>query len=184
MSFLNFSRGALRAPLKTTAIYEKNSSVRKAEVLNISETGLLLSRLRQADVGEELNLVIKLPQFPIFQNLSVKKIKDIIADSEISASILRVRGKIVRAYTVEGETEAGLQFDDLDLQTTQMISDYISLYSQNIIFILNLFEQIGDNEQCVEMIRLLSSCLGYNPGEKISVLRQKILHDYQNIESN
>lgn len=184
MSFLNYSRNALRAPLKTSVIFESDSNVRKGAGINISKTGMLVSRLRNADVGEEVNLMVKLPLYPKFQQLSVQRIQEIIQNNDYEADVVRLRAKVVRAFARDDGTEVGLEFfEGVTEENLSKIDDYVSLYTQNIMFIISLFEQIGDNEQCLEMIRLLSGFLGYDSGAKIAVLRQKVLHDYQNLES-
>lgn len=182
MSFLDFSRGALRAPLKTNVIYNREENVRKAAVRNISETGILLSKLRKVDVGETLHMMVHVPLYPVFQDLSLKQIHELMQDGSIDGKVIRVQGRVVRAYTMEGGTDAGLHFDSVDDQTRFVLKEYINLYSQNIMFIISLFEQIGDNEQIVQVIRNLTGLMGYDTKEKISVLRQKVLHDYQNLE--
>ena len=51
--------------------------------------------------------------------------------------------------------------------------------AKNIIFLLGLFQKSSQ----VEALRNVAKMLGYNDQEKLTLLRQKVLHGYQSLES-
>ena len=61
-----------------------------------------------------------------------------------------------------------------------MIGEYVANFAKNTIHLLTLFESHSQHQ--AELIRIISGLLGYRPDEKLSVLRQKVLHDYQSLE--
>lgn len=188
MSYQRLKRSHLRAPLKSTCLYEDDSHVFKGHCQNISEGGILLSELPHVPEVNKLPLMIDLPRFPNFQELALTKLMTLNAKS-FERDIIRANCKIVRTFEGKSDVEKifvahiGCQFVSRDDEATKKITAYVEIFAKNTIYLLGLFEQLTKNEQNIEVIRSVARCLGYQKDEKLSLLRQKVLHDYQSLES-
>ncbi len=183
-------RKYLRAPLRREVLFEDDGHIYKAFCSNISEGGMLLSLMPHLPQINALSLMIDLPAYPDFASLSTDRLCNLTIDM-MERKISRVRGRIVRSFEGQSEidvimsTNIGLEFVNLPSEDTQMLRTFISQYARNIIFVLNLFDSHrGNKEDQAKILRNLCRLLGYNQeSTKIALLRQKILHDYQSLES-
>jgi hypothetical protein len=188
MSEFKFKRKHLRSPLTTVALYQSDRYVFKAYCLNISEGGVLLENLPSVPEVNAIPLLLSLPQFPEFSSLSSERIHEIEVD-ELQAKVIRVKARTVRQF--EGlsavdqifVTRIGCEFVQVGEDATKAISDYVSTFAKNTIHLLNLFESHGNVDSKKDHIRYIAKLLGYNSTQKLSLLRQQVLHDYQSLES-
>ncbi|MCO4793186.1 MAG: PilZ domain-containing protein [Bacteriovoracaceae bacterium] len=182
-----FKRQHLRAPLFTEFLFEDDSHVLKARVNNISEGGVLLEALPHVPEINLMPLMLEIPEYPSFSNLGREKLLSVNLYG-IESKILRVRAKMVRTFEAKSAVDLifvpkiGCRFVTPSDEFTETIKNYVSTFSKNMIFLLNLFESSSSKTQ-IDIIRHVSSFLGYQSDEKISILRQKVLHDYQSLES-
>jgi hypothetical protein len=188
MTEVRFKRKHLRSPLPTAALYQSDRYVFKAHALNISEGGVLLENLPSIPEINAIPLLLSLPQFPELSSLSNERVLQIEVD-ELKARVIRVKARIVRQF--EGMsavdqifvTRIGCEFVKVDDQVVIDIKEYVSTFAKNTIFLLNLFESHGNDDSKKTIIRHVSKLLGYEHEQKLSLLRQKVLHDYQSLES-
>ena len=66
----NYQRRYLRAPLNEKVLLADGETVFRGEMNNVSEDGLLLSELPFFPERNELSLLLPVPHFPLFKNLS------------------------------------------------------------------------------------------------------------------
>ncbi len=181
-----FKRRHLRAPVYRWALYQDDEHVLKGRALNISEGGILLGELGHIPEINSLPMIIELPIFPEFNKMNFLNFD--FAPIVLESQIIRVRGKIVRSF--QGRTEVdmlfqniGCEFVRLSEQGREAIDQYVKRYTRNLIYILGLFETMGKSRNNPRIIRYLAALLGYNADVKLPVLRMKMMHDYQSLES-
>jgi len=181
-------RAYLRAPIKTELLYEDEGAVLTGRCKNISEGGILIGDLSHVPEINVIPLLIDLPLYPDFARLNIFKI-DFNSKMEIERKIVRLRCKIVRSFQGKSEVEQallpfiGCQFVEPSPESILVIREYVSLFARNIVFLLTLFEQSGRNQKQLPLLRYLAKTLGYDDKMQLAFLRQKILHDYQSLES-
>lgn len=178
-------RQYLRAPLKTFVLYDDDHFGFKAQAINISTGGILLENLPHVPEINALPVLIDIPSFPTFQTLGIDKIKK-LEGQQFSRRIIRARARIVRSFDGQSEVDKvfvqkiGCQFVSISDENINLIEEYVTNFAKNTIYLLTLFESHTQHQ--AEMVRIVSSFLGYKGDEKMSVLRQKVLHDYQSLE--
>jgi hypothetical protein len=188
MSLDRFKRTSLRSPLKAFILFENEGYVFKAQTLNISEGGVLLSDLPIVPEINAIPLMLSIPKFPELSSLSHDVIKNLKID-DLDKDIFRMKARLVRTF--EGKsavdkifvTQIGCEFVKPSETNIKLISNYVSTFAKNIIYLLNLFESMNKNPKNIELIRVVADLLGYDSNEKIAMLRLKVLHDYQSLES-
>ncbi len=188
MSKGRFQRTSLRSPLKTFVLYENEGFVFKAKTLNISEGGVLLCDFPIVPEINAIPLMLALPRFPELSSLPHDSIRKLSLD-DFERDIFRTKARMVRTF--EGQsavdkifvTHIGCEFVKPTDVNKALIANYVSTFAKNTIFLLNLFESMGKNPKNIETIRSAAKLLGYSPDEKIAMLRLKVLHDYQSLES-
>lgn len=181
-------RKHLRAPLRTEFLYNSDGYALKGRVINISEGGILLSELPQIPPINAIPIIVEMPEYPDFQKLGTERILKLRKEA-IGRRVVRMRAAIVRSF--EGKTEVekvfvtniGCKFVNPPVELINEIRDYVSLFARNTIYLLQLFESMGKSQTQRDVLRQISSFLGYDHTEKIAILRQKVLHDYQSLES-
>jgi hypothetical protein len=182
-----FKRRHLRAPLFTEFLYEDDGHVLKARINNISEGGVLLEALPHVPEINLMPLMLEVPSYPTFSNYGRERLLSVKKES-IDSEILRVRAKMVRSFEAQSAVDLifvpkiGCEFVTPSPEFSEVIKSYVSTFSKNMIFLLNLFESSSTKHQ-IDVIRHVADFLGYRRDEKISLLRQKVLHDYQSLES-
>lgn len=188
MTGKSFRRAHLRAPLNTGVLYVDGDYVYRCGVDNISEGGILLTEIPHIPEINAIPLMLCLPRFPEFSTCSHESL---IASSvkDFPMDIVRVRAKMVRQFDKKAELDAiftknvGCQFILPNETTKELIASYVRVMAKNTIFLLGLFEQKTKNEHNLKLIRKVSGLLGHREDEKLSLLRLKVLHDYQSLES-
>ena len=185
------NRKSLRAPLKSVILYETKGKVFRGIIHNISRDGILME-YDSIPENENFSAMIGLSCYPDFSKMNLEEIKGLgkkNAEMEFffDKQTIRLKIKPVRLFKrvllngVEKKL-AGCIFVEISNKDKMAINRYISLFARNMIFLLNLFE--GQNPQNnIEALKTLAFFLGHDKDQEVSLLRQKILHDYQSLES-
>ncbi len=187
MQQYKFERQHLRAPLKSTALYDSDGHLLKAKIVNISEGGLLLENLPHFPEQREFYALLELVSYPTFSRLSFERIFK-YQPIMFERNILRVKCGIVRSFQGLSSVDKlfinniGVRFIEVGGKEQALIADYVTVYKKNILYYLNLFEN-AHSDLRVRLIRKLASLLGYDAQVPLNILRSKILHEYQSLES-
>lgn len=179
----------LRAPLASHVLYEDGDYAFKAQTLNISEGGLLLTKLPHVPEISAIPLMIGLPMFPVLSTLPTQKVLELDFD-KLPRQMVRLKARMVRqmenmtAVEKVFVTLIGCEFVGNSEETINIIRHYVQCFAKNTIYLLTLFETRGNRggEQ-LQLLRHTSGLMGYDANMKVALLRQKILHDYQSLES-
>lgn len=181
-------RKFLRAPLKSVCLYVDGEHVFKARVLNISEGGILLSDLPHIPEINSLPLAIDLPQFPRLNALSLEQVKSLDKE-EFPRLIIKTKCRMVRTFEGLRPVDRifvnfiGCQFYDPSTEFKMAVFSYVETVAKNTVYLLSLFESLGKRNDQLELLRSVAHILGYDRNMKIPLLRAKVLHDYQSLES-
>jgi hypothetical protein len=180
-----FQRAFLRAPLKTFSLYQDDDYVLKARLINISEGGVLIENLPHIPEVPAIPLVLDLPHVPDLLSMPSNQILH-IKTSELDRDIIRIKARIARQFEAESEVDKlfvkkiGCEFVKADEDERDKIREYVARFTRNIVYLLNQFESSNKN---LSVLRKTAEILGYDGEERVSFLRQKVLHDYQSLES-
>lgn len=179
----------LRAPLLSPVLYEDGDYAFKAQTLNISEGGVLLTKLPHVPEINAIPLMLGLPMFPVFSTLPVQKVLELDFE-KLPREMVRLRARMVRQMENMTAVEKifvtliGCEFVGNSEETINVIRRYVECFAKNTIYLLTLFEsRAGRGGDQLQLLRHVSGLMGYDPNLKIALLRQKILHDYQSLES-
>lgn len=179
-----FRREYLRAPLKANVLYIDDDYVLKARTENISEGGILLENIPKIPVVPAIPLMMSIPHFPLLNRMTEERIMS-FGPNSFDSDIIRVKARVVRSFEGKSEVEAvfmthiGCEFVVMDEQTRSIIGQYVENFARNVVYLLGLFERHANPE----LIRHVAELLGYPIYQKINLLRMKVLHDYQSLES-
>jgi hypothetical protein len=181
-------RKYIRAPLRSHCLYVDGDYVFRARTNNISEGGILLSELPHIPEINAIPLMILLTDFPRFQSCSFDDIKKMNID-EFPQKTIKLRAKLVRSFEGESNVDQvfrkflGCEFITSTSQPMEAVKEYVETYTKNIVYLLSLFESMGNKTEQLEAIRNIAEFLGHDRRMKIPLLRAKVLHDYQSLES-
>lgn len=181
-------RKFLRAPLKSVCLYVDGEHVFKARVLNLSEGGILLSELPHIPEINSLPLAIDLIQIPRLQGLTIDQLK-ILNSEEFPRTILKTKARMVRSFENQSPVDKvfvnfiGCEFYNPTPEFKIAVFQYVETFARNTVYLLSLFESLGNRTEQLEMLRTVAHILGYDRRMKIPLLRAKVLHDYQSLES-
>jgi hypothetical protein len=188
MSRHHLKRASLRSPLYSEILYENEGDALKGRSLNISEGGILLENLPLVPEINLIPLMFSLVEYPDFYSLNKDKILG-LNFNDFDREIIRARARMVRkmdgmsAIDKIFVTQIGCEFVSLNTNTKKQIATYVATFAKNTIYLLGLFQNNSGKEEEVAVLRKVAGLLGYDKNEKISVLRAKVLHDYQSLES-
>ena len=183
-----FERKFLRAPLKSICLYVDGENVFKARTLNISQNGILLFELPHVPEITTIALAINLIKMPRLQTLVFDEVKALKED-QFDRTIIKLQAKMMRTFEGKSNVDKvfinyiGLEFCNHDNERSNIIADYIEVFTKNTIYLLSLFESLGNRIEQLELLRTVAFLLGYDRRMKIPLLRAKVLHDYQSLES-
>jgi hypothetical protein len=179
-------RKFLRAPLKSTALYVDGEHVFKSRILNISEGGLLLSELPHIPEINSLPIAINLILYPRFQGMSLDDVKQLSSD-DFTRKIIKTKVRLVRSFENQTNVDRvfinfiGCEFynpvEDFKLD----VFSYVETFAKNTVYLLSLFESLGNRTEQLELLRCVAHLLGYDRRMKVPLLRAKVLHDYQSL---
>ncbi|EQC50563.1 PilZ domain-containing protein [Bacteriovorax sp. DB6_IX] len=181
-------RNFLRAPVNDEILYLCDGYVLKGMCSNISEGGVLLSQLGKVPEQKEFSVLIPLIQYPEFSKIGPQKIIS-VERSSFDIEIIRAKVNVVRSFEGKSEVEKilikniGAQFVTLTGADKVLIVDFVNTFTKNLIHLLTLFESQSSKGANISYIRKIAELLGYDGGAKLPLLRQRVLHDYQSLES-
>ncbi|NOT78896.1 MAG: PilZ domain-containing protein [Bacteriovoracaceae bacterium] len=188
MSDFRLQRKFTRAPLKSQALYVDGEHVFKAKVLNLSEGGILLSELPHFPETKILPIAVSLIHYPRFAGMVHDELKQLSVD-DFERSIVKTTVHIMRNYENQSNVDKvfinyiGCEFYKPSPEFKLAIFDYVDVFSKNTIYLLSLFESLGNRAEQLETLRTVAHLLGYDRRMKVPLLRAKVLHDYQSLES-
>lgn len=188
MSDPRLQRKYLRAPLKSQCLYVDEEHVFKARILNISEGGVLLSELPHIPEINSLPVALNIIHYPRFSSLTFDQIKNLNVD-EFERTILKTKVRMVRSFENQSPVDRvfvnfiGCEFYNPPPEFKKFIFDYVETFAKNTVYLLSLFESLGNRTEQLELLRAVAHLLGYDRRMKIPLLRAKVLHDYQSLES-
>lgn len=183
-----FRRQYLRAPLFSDVLYEDDFHVLKAKSLNISEGGVLIEQLPHVPEINLMPLMLAIVQTPQFSGMTRERLMA-IRKEDLDRIPIRLKCRIVRSFEAQSQVDMiftsfiGCQFVSLPDNTQELIAKYVEVFAKNVVYLLGLFEGNVRGSENVHLIRHLADLLGYPADQKISILRQKVLHSYQSLES-
>ena len=181
-------RKSLRAPLKSTALYVDGEHVFKARILNISEGGILLSELPHVPEVNSLPIAINLLLYPRIQGMDLDELKQLSVD-DFSRIIIKTKVKMMRTFENQNKIDMifinfiGCLFENPDEEFKQQVLSYVETFAKNTVYLLSLFESLGNRPEQLEHLRTVAHLLGYDRRMKLPLLRSKVLHDYQSLGS-
>lgn len=188
MTDSRLQRKFLRAPLKSTALYVDGEHVFKARILNLSEGGLLLSELPHIPEINSLPVAINLIQYPRFQGMSLDEVKQLSVD-DFSRIIIKTKVRMVRSFENQSNVDKvfinfiGCEFYNPEPNFKSAVFSYVETFAKNTVYLLSLFESLGNRTEQLELLRSVAHLLGYDRRMKVPLLRAKVLHDYQSLGS-
>ena len=188
MADSRLQRKFLRAPMKSTALYVDGEHVFKARTLNISEGGLFLSELPHIPEINSLPLAISLIVYPRFQGMSLDELKQLSVD-DFERTIVKTKVRMVRNFENQSPIDKvfvkyiGCEFYNTTPEFKKAVYQYVENFTKNTIYLLSLFESLGNRVEQLEVLRSVAHLLGYDRRMKVPLLRAKVLHDYQSLES-
>lgn len=188
MSDPRLQRKFLRAPLKSTALYVDGEHVFKARILNVSEGGMLLSELPHIPEISSLPIAFNLINYPRFQGMAFDDLKQLSVD-DFERTILKTKVRMARSFENQSNVDRvfinfiGCEFYNSTPELKSAISNYVESFTKNTVYLLSLFESLGNRVEQLEVLRTVAHLLGYDRRMKIPLLRAKVLHDYQSLES-
>ncbi|MEA9357099.1 PilZ domain-containing protein [Bacteriovorax sp. PP10] len=188
MSDPRLQRKFLRAPLKSTALYVDGEHVFKARTLNLSEGGLLLSELPHIPEINSLPIAVNLIQYPRFQGMSLDDVKQLSTD-DFARTIIKTKVRMVRSFENQSNVDKvfinfiGCEFYNPDPEFKLAVFSYVETFAKNTVYLLSLFESLGNRTEQLELLRSVAHLLGYDRRMKVPLLRAKVLHDYQSLGS-
>lgn len=174
------ARRHLRAPFRSVCLYVDGEYVFKARTNNISEGGILLSELSHLPEINALPLMVVLTEFPRFQNFSFDDLKKMNIE-DFPQKVVKVKARLVRSFQ-EGKF-IGCEFYTSNDEFILSVRNYVETYAKNVVYLLSLFESLGNKTEQLEALRTIAQFLGHDRKMKIPLLRAKVLHDYQSLES-
>jgi hypothetical protein len=184
----DYQRAYLRAPFKEEILYTEGDYFYKTKAINISEGGILLENVpyypKDCDL---LDFIVKLPYHPFFKSFTYNKLKTYSEDL-FKPKVIAFKGKIVRKSKQHDPVKdvfmqnIGLQIINIDAKDRSFISEYVSHFSSNLIFLQSLIDNLNNEPTNIEHCRLLAKILGYNHYEKVILMSKKIKHDYINLQ--
>lgn len=182
-----YNRSHLRAPYRSTVLFEDDNFAFKANTLNISEGGMLFDMLPHFPDSDNVAVLLALPQLPYFKNSSIGKMKD-FSQEIFPKKVIRIKGKMVRR---EGATTSvdqvfmskiGIKFTHIEPQAQKTISDYLNIFVSNIVHLQALLDNVNSDETALQKVKVLSKILGYEVDLKIALLRKQVTHDYRSLQ--
>lgn len=188
MSQRDYKRTYLRAPYKEDILFVDESYVFKAKALNISEGGMLLDQIpRFPSESEEVSMMLSLAQMPYLKNFSIVKLRNFSRDM-FQTKIIRLKSQVVRKQNIKSDIDhiftsrIGVRFSSIGAIEKKMISDYVSVFASNLIYLQVLIDSLNADLSSLERVRLVSKILGYKEEMKIALLRKSVNHDYLSLQ--
>ena len=183
----SYQRAHLRAPYREPVLFGDETNIHKGRALNISEGGLFLDEVPSFPSVAEVPLMIHIPTYPYFKNFNLLKMKSFSPELFIT-KVIRVKGIMVRRAGPTSSVDQifaprfGIKFSEIGEHEQKIISDYVSVFSSNLIYLQMLIDSWNTDEDMKLRTRELAKILGYGDTERISELRHQVSHDYLSLQ--
>ena len=173
--------------MKSQFIYSWEKKVQRSRTFNISQGGILVESIPEVKVGDVIPIMMELPKIPVFTMLKEKDIFN-LDPLKFNRDIIRLQIEVVRVH--EGPIsfdksivpQMGGKFFKSSDNLVKEINDYVGVYKKNVVFLLNLIADLGQGKKQMPLLSHIAYLLGYQIKDSTSLLRQKVLHDYQSLE--
>lgn len=184
---MKYQRRFLRAPHKGPMLYLDGVHVYTAQVLNISEDGMLVENIPNFPEAEELPVMLSLPQFPLLKGLDPEGLREFRPET-LSRTIFRARARIVRKHELSRDisnlfrSKVGMQFVKIPEHDKRVIDEYVSTFGTNLIHLQTLIDSYNFDADSKVRTRLVARLLGYDENAKMAQLRMQVNSDYQSLQ--
>lgn len=182
-----YQRKHLRAPYREDILFVDKNIVFKGAALNISESGMLLEEVSHFPENDEIGFLINLPQLPLLKNFDLKRLSKYSADL-LPSRVIRFKAKLARKISIpsliDGEliSQIGLSIHSISKFDKAKVSNYIDVFSSNLIYLQVLLDTINSDKENLLRVRLVASLLRYPKDIKVSQLRQRVEADYRSLQ--
>ncbi len=182
-----YQRRYLRAPHKGKMLYLDGTHVYSAQVLNISEDGMLVENIPNFPEADELAIMINLPQYPLLKGLTYEDLV-MLKPENLSRTIFRARCRIVRKGELARDisnlfkAKVGMQFMRILAHDKKVIEEYVSTFGINLIHLQTLIDSYNFDEDAKLRTRIVARLLGYKEDTKMAQLRMQVSTDYQSLQ--
>ncbi len=187
MSMKSYQRRHLRAPFREDILFADGSYVLKAQAMNISEGGLLLSEIPNIPRKDEVPVVLALTKIPALKNFSLLKLQTFTQEI-FSRHVIRATARIVRRHQLATSLDnifkarVGMEFVRVSDQDSRCIEEFVGNFTANLIFLQTLIDSFNTDEETRQKARTLAQILGYGETERISELRTMVTSDYKGLQ--
>jgi hypothetical protein len=184
---MKYQRRYLRAPHKGKMLYLDGRHVYTAQVLNISEDGMLVENIPNFPESEELPVMLSLPQYPLLKSFSREDLKELRPET-LSRTIFRARARIVRKGELSRDisnlfkSKVGMQFLRILPHDKKVIEEYVSTFGINLIHLQTLIDSYNFDEEAKAKTRIVAKLMGYDENAKLAQLRIQVAADYQSLQ--
>lgn len=182
-----YQRAYLRAPFSGPVLFGDEGYIHKARAVNVSEGGLLLDELPEFPAMERVPLMVQIPTHTYFKNFSLLKLETFSLDL-LPAKIVRAQAQMVRRLGPTTDVDDvfqprfGIQFLNLGEAERRIISEYVSVFASNLIYLQMLIDSWNTDEDIRLKTRALANVLGYREHVKIAELRHAVTVDYRSLQ--
>lgn len=182
-----YQRRYLRAPHRGKFLYLDGVHAYTAQVLNISEDGMLIENIPNFPEMEELPVMLSLPQYPLLKSYSLEDLYQ-LKPEKLTKTIFRARARIVRKSELARnlsnlfQAKVGMQFVRILPHDKKVIEEYVSTFGINLIHLQTLIDSYNFDEDAKVRTRVVARLLGYKEDTKMSQLRIMVTSDYQSLQ--
>lgn len=182
-----YQRRYLRAPHKGKLLYLDGRHAYTAQVLNISEDGMLVENIPNFPETEELPVMLSLPQYPLLKGLTFDDLVQFRPEN-LSRTIFRAKARIVRKAELSRDisnlfkSKVGMQFVRILPHDKKVIEEYVSTFGINLIHLQTLIDSYNFDEDARLRTRIVARLLGYEEDAKMAQLRMMVSADYQSLQ--
>lgn len=182
-----YQRAYLRAPFQGAVLFDDDGHVLRATGANLSEGGCLLHEIPQFPSETETRLMFALPQFPMFKNYDLTKLRSFSAEL-FPAKVVRAHAYIARRMDGASEVDevfhpyVGVKFIEIAPNDQRLIAEYVEHFTANLVHLQVLLDAWNTNDEIRLKARALAQLLGYGESPKISELRVRVLRDYSSLK--
>lgn len=145
-----------------------------------------MSEFPHVPEGEVLPVAINMIHYPRFQTMTPDELKQLTRD-DLERTVIKTKVKMVRTFENKSNVDLvfinyiGCEFLEVTAEFKAAITDYVENFTKNIVYLLSLFE--GKKSEQTDVLKSVAELLGYDRKMQIPLLRAKVLHDYQSLES-
>jgi hypothetical protein len=185
-SFRSYQRQFMRVPYNVCVLGCSGEEIFKAQSLNLSEGGILLSHVSLVPTEALSTLIVPLKIWPLFKNMTVGELsaevqgKQSLKIVSLKAALKRSQQKASLAQILF-EEQLAYEFDLSTLREQTFLKKTIDSVMANITYLQMLIDSWRDDPMIKQRVSLCAEILGYAKTEKIAELRHKVMKDYQSM---